>query len=167
MSHRGKSTVPDGSAPGQRYSPVRWMCSQPSGGARSFARPRRRHPPVEVGDQGSGPVRHGGFRSSGRGARCLRCFRQRPHWPAPRRPAGAGPSSRANRRSAKPVVRTGRSRRPEPTAAPFGCRRSGATAPARRRRRGTRGPQMEQHRRLPGGGDQGQLREQGQEVFAS
>ena len=37
--------------------------------------PRLGHPPVEVGDQVSGPVRHGGP-SSRRGARCLRCSRR-------------------------------------------------------------------------------------------
>ena len=96
------------------------------------------------------------FPSSGRGARCLRCFRQRPHRPAPRRPAGAGPSPRENRRSASQSCglagADGGSRQQRLSDVAV----SGATAPARRRRRGTRGPQMEQHRRLPGGGDQGQ-----------
>ena len=55
-SYAKRFAVADGSAPGQRYSPVRLMCSQPSGEtwARSLARPRRRHPPVEVGDQVKG-----------------------------------------------------------------------------------------------------------------
>ena len=153
------------------------MCSQPSGVERretvrqgltarrrrrrlvgrtrdvgqEFARPRRGHPPVEVGDQVSGPVRHGGFRPPATA-------------PAPRRPAGAGPLVQSEPALGEPVVRTGRSRR-EPTAAPFGCRRSGATAPARRRRRGTR-PAGGTTPPSPRGGDQGQLREQGQKVLA-
>ena len=53
--------------------------------------PRLGQPPVELGDQVGGPGRHGGFRPSRRGARCLRCSRRRAHWPAPRRPAAAGP----------------------------------------------------------------------------
>ena len=76
------------SAAGQRYSPVRLMCSPPSGET------------WEVGDQVSGPVRHGGFRplaaehavfdasaSDRTGARAAAVSRRRP-------------SSRANRRSA-------------------------------------------------------------------
>ena len=63
-----------------------------------FARPRRGHPPVEGRRPSQRPRPARRFPSSRRGARCLRCFRQRPHRPAPRRPAGAGPS--ANRRSA-------------------------------------------------------------------
>ena len=121
-----------------------------------FARPRRGHPPVEVGDQGQRPRPARRFPSSRRGVRCLRCFRQRPHRPAPRRPAGAGPcpertgARRASRADWPEPAGCGRhQRRREPTAAPFGCRRSGATAPARRRRRGTRPAQVEQHRRLP------------------
>ena len=79
-----------------------------------------------------------------RGARCLRCCRQRSHRPAPRRPACADPrpartGARASRVDWPGPAGCGRhQRRWEPTAAPFGCRRSGATAPARRRRRGTR-----------------------------
>ena len=76
--------------------------------------------------------------------------------PAPRRSAGAGPrpertgARRASRADWPEPAGCGRhQRRREPTAAPFGCRRSGATARARRRRRGTRVPQVEQHRRLP------------------
>ena len=64
---------------------------------------------------------------------------------APRRPGGADP--RRGRTGARRASRAGwpgpagcgrHQRRRASTAAPFGCRRSGATAPARRRRRGTR-----------------------------
>ena len=91
------------------------------------------------------PARHLPF--SRRGGRCLRCGRQRSHRAAPRRPtAGAGPRSGravARRASRAELARAGRLRSASATAgtdssAFFGCRRSGATAPARRRRRGTR-----------------------------
>ena len=172
------SRCPTGSAPGQRYSPDqvdvlpaerrRAARDSPAGAdlpdddvvvlsvghetwARSSPGPRRGHPPVEVGDQVSGPVRHGGFR---------------PPATAPARAAAASrrrPLVQSEPAIGEPVVRTGRSRRREPTAAPFGCRRSGATAPARRRRRGTR-PAGGTTPQSPRGGDQGQLREQGQKV---
>ena len=84
------------------------------------------HPPVEVGDQVSGPRPARRFPSSRRGARCLRCCRRRPHRPAPRRPAGAGPrpgrtgARRASRADWPGPAGCGRhQRRREPTAAPF------------------------------------------------
>ena len=75
----------------------------------------------------------------------------------------------------EPVVRTGRSRRAAVGISDGGSRQqrlshvavAGGAAPARRRPGAERGPQVEQHRRLPEGGDQGQLREQGQKVLAS
>ena len=85
---------------------------------------------------------------------------QRPHRAARRGQAAQAPS--ANRRSASqscglagagrlPVASAGRR---EPTAAPFGCRRSGGTAPARRRRRGTRpAGRAEPHADHPEGGE--------------
>ena len=105
----------------------------------------------ELGDQVSGPVRHGGFRPPATA-------------PAPRRggQTAQGPSVQSEPALGEPVVRTGRSRR-EPTAAPFGCRRSGATAPASRRRRGTRPAGGTTPPPSPRGGDQGQLRGAGPE----
>ena len=69
------------------------------------------------------------------------------HGPAPARPSMAvehepdfAAPSRPRREPSldHPTGRGRHQRRREPTAVPFGCRRSGATAPARRRRRGTR-----------------------------
>ena len=98
----------------------------PTGRRQEFARPRRGHPPVEVSDQVSGlrPARR--FPSPRRGARCLRCCRRRPHRPAARRPAGAGPSGPGARRASRadwpePAGCGRHQRRREPTAAPFGC----------------------------------------------
>ena len=99
---------------------------------------------VEFGPETSRSVRYGGgFPSSRCGARCLRCSRRRAHRPAQRRPAGAGP--RRGRTGARRASRAGwpepagcgrHQRRREPTAAPFGCRRSGATRQPDVRRRG-------------------------------
>ena len=126
----------------------------PTGRRQEFARPRRGHPPVEVDDQVSGPVRHAGFPSSRRGARCLRCFRQRPHRPRAAARAGAGPS--AEPALGEPVVRTGRSRQAAVGISDGGSRQqrlSDVAVAARPRQPDVAGaervPQVEQHRRLP------------------
>ena len=102
------------------------------------------HPPVEVGDQVSCPVRHGGFRPLDAEDAVFDALAG--DRTGPRR-IGQPPQALVQGEPAlgEPVVWTGRGRqacgrhqrRREPTAAPFGCRRSGATATARRRRRGT------------------------------
>ena len=97
----------------------------------------------EVGDQVSGPVRHGGFRPLDAehavfdASASDRTGPRRGGQPAqaPQR-TGARRASRAD--WPEPAGCGRHQRRREPTAAPFGCRRSGGTAPARRRRRGTR-----------------------------
>ena len=220
-SYAKRFAVPDGSAPGrQRYSPVRLMCSQPGGEtwARSSSpnRPaaRRGHPAERSATKVSGPASGTAVSVlSTRRVRCLRCFRQRPHRPAPAaspaqalvqsdrrssaassfradRSAGAGQTGNVSTAGSLPTVdrradsaasrrRCGRhQRRREPTAAPFGCRRSGATRPSRgvgwrvpanairqtsparnaSRTGGTTPPS-------PRGGDQSQLQEQGQRVL--
>ena len=74
----------------------------------------------------------------------------------------------------EPVVRTGRSRQAAVGISDGGSRqqRLSDVAVAAGPRQpdvasAERGPQGEQHRRLPEGGDQGQLREKGQKVLAS
>ena len=144
----------------------------PTGRRPEFARPRRGHPPVEVGDQVSGPVRHAGFRPLDAEHAVFDASASNRHRPAPRRPAGAGPS--AEPALGEPVVRTGRSRQAAVGISNGGSRQqrlSDVAVAAGPRQPDVAGaervPQVEQHRRLPEGGDQGQLREQGQKVLAS
>ena len=161
-----------GSAPGQRYSPgqVDVLPAERRETVRQGLTARRRRRRLvgrtrDVGQEFARPRASAGRgrRRPGQRPRPARRFPSAsPHRPAPRRPDGAGPLVQSEPALGEPVVRTGRSRR-EPTAAPFGCRRSGATAPARRRRRGTRPAGGTTPPPSPRGGDQGQLRGAGPE----